>query len=101
MIGPNYFLFLESIKITFHVLENMMAKNKLFEPVVEESKLHPSFLQLKDQPGAICSREMLENIYQDFVDPDGNFLEQFQTTGFDARFLELYLSPISLDRDSN
>ncbi len=82
-----------------------MAKNKLFEPVVEESKLHPSFLQLKDQPGAICSREMLENIYQDFVDPDGNFLEQFQTTGFDARFFELYLfayfsrSGFQLNRD--
>ena len=69
-----------------------MAKDDFFYPVVEESKLHPSFLAIKDQPGAVCSREMLTNIYQDFVDPDGNFLEQFQTTGFDARFFELYLA---------
>ena len=40
---------------------------------------------------ACCARGMLENIYRDFDDPDGNFLEQFQTTGFDARFFELYL----------
>lgn len=82
-----------------------MAKDDFFYPVVEESKLHPSFLAIKDQPGAVCSREMLTNIYQDFVDPDGNFLEQFQTTGFDARFFELYLfayfsrSGFQLNRD--
>ena len=34
---------------------------------------------------------MLEEVYQDFDDPDGNFLEQFQTTGFDSRLFELYL----------
>jgi hypothetical protein len=34
---------------------------------------------------------MLDDIFQDFRDQDGNFLEQFQTTGFDARFFELYL----------
>jgi hypothetical protein len=26
-----------------------------------------------------------------YEDPDGNFIEQFQTTGFDARLWELYL----------
>jgi hypothetical protein len=34
---------------------------------------------------------MLDDVYQTFDDPDGNFLEQFQTSGFNARFLELYL----------
>ena len=34
---------------------------------------------------------MVEDVYQTFSDPDGNFVEQFQTTGFDARFFELYL----------
>jgi hypothetical protein len=34
---------------------------------------------------------MMREIYADFDDPDGNFLEQFQTTGFDARTFELYL----------
>lgn len=33
---------------------------------------------------------MMEEIYGDFEDVDGNFLEQFQTTGFDNRCFELY-----------
>jgi len=37
------------------------------------------------------ARAMMRAIYADFDDPDGNFLEQFQTTGFDARTFELYL----------
>ena len=40
---------------------------------------------------ALYRRRMLEDVYQEFEDPDGNFLEQFQTNGFDARFFELYL----------
>ncbi len=34
---------------------------------------------------------MLEDVFKTFKDPDGNFVEQFQTTGFDTRFFELYL----------
>lgn len=34
---------------------------------------------------------MLREVYADFNDPDGNFIEQFQTTGFDQRTFELYL----------
>ena len=47
---------------------------------------------------------MLEDVFDSFEDPDGNFKEQFQTTGFDSRFFELYLysyfsrSGFSVDR---
>jgi hypothetical protein len=34
---------------------------------------------------------MLDDVYRGFEDLDANFLEQFQTTGFDERFFELYL----------
>lgn len=34
---------------------------------------------------------MASEVFQDFPDTDGNFVEQFQTTGFDARVFELYL----------
>lgn len=34
---------------------------------------------------------MLRDIQQHFDDPDGNFAEQFQTTGFDSRTFELFL----------
>ena len=33
----------------------------------------------------------MDDIYQTFEDADGNFLEQFQSTAFDARLFELYL----------
>jgi len=63
----------------------------LFMPVVAEDQLHESFVTIRDQQASKPTRWMLDRIFQDFDDPDGNFLEQFQTTGFDARFFELYL----------
>jgi hypothetical protein len=63
----------------------------LFEPVVAETRWHPSFRLLRtfDQwsPAVGVLREMMRH----FVDIDGNFVEQFQTTGFDSRLWELYL----------
>ena len=63
----------------------------LFIPVVSPEKLNPNFKRLMDDPIYHPARQMLDHIYQDFIDLDGNFLEQFQTTAFDARFFELYL----------
>jgi len=63
----------------------------LFAPVVPLANLHPSYEHLRSWPGAESARQMMDDVYQDFNDPDGNFLEQFQTTGFDARVFELYL----------
>jgi hypothetical protein len=34
---------------------------------------------------------MMNEVWATFDDADGNFVEQFQTTGFDARTFELYL----------
>jgi len=70
-----------------------MAKGKktLFKPVVAPGKLHPFFKRLRTAPTYEPARQMLDEIFQSFDDPEGNFLEQFQTTGFDARFFELYL----------
>ena len=64
---------------------------KLFDPIVAEDKLHPSFKFIRDQPDSHPGKAMLEEIFAEFEDTDGNFLEQFQTTGFDARFFELYV----------
>ena len=66
-------------------------EKSLFVPIVQPEKLNPHFQLLVDAPSYHPTRNMLELIYQDFDDPDGNFLQQFQTTGFDARFFELYL----------
>lgn len=68
-----------------------LEKKTLFVPVVEKEKLNPHFVLMMDSPSYNPTRTMLDLIYQDFEDPDGNFLEQFQTTGFDSRFFEIYL----------
>ncbi|TWU00499.1 hypothetical protein Pla108_14500 [Botrimarina colliarenosi] len=76
----------------------------LFTPIVEESRLHPSFRMLMEQPGFEPQRWMMDDVFSSYEDRDGNFVEQFQSTGFDQRTYELYLyaylsrSGFSVDR---
>lgn len=60
-------------------------KNNLFEPMVPPDKLHPTFNILKDGPHHYPAQSIIREIFYHYVDPDKNFVEQFQTTGFDAR----------------
>ncbi len=62
----------------------------LFTPVVPEDRLHPAFKALAHR-GFEPARRMLADIAVTFNDKDGNFVKDFQTTGFDARLWELYL----------
>lgn len=62
-----------------------------FAPVVPESQLHPSFIKLRDDEAYSAARGIIEPMMRWYEDIDGNFVEQFQTTGFDARIWELYL----------
>lgn len=63
----------------------------LFKPIVEAEKLHPNFVKIANNPANAPARKVLNLIMPHFEDVDGNFLEQFQTTGFDARLWEIYL----------
>jgi hypothetical protein len=63
----------------------------VFGAVVDRAQLHPSFVSVDEQRGHAAAREMIRRTAADFVDTDGNFAEQFQTTGFDQRIWELYL----------
>lgn len=61
-----------------------------FKPVVGNEKLNRSFREIsirRKHPG----RDLLAQMMNWYEDVDGNFVEQFQTTGFDARIWELYL----------
>lgn len=62
-----------------------------FTPVVQMEKLNPDFRALIDQEGYASARGIIEPMMRWYNDADGNFVEQFQTTGFDARMWELYL----------
>lgn len=62
-----------------------------FTPVVRLEKLHPHFRVLAEQPRYAPARELISAMMRYHEDLDGNFVEQFQTSGFDARLWELYI----------
>jgi hypothetical protein len=63
----------------------------LFTPMVPAERLNAHFKRLRDDPSQEPARLMMDEVFQGFEDPDGNFREQFQTTGFDSRIFELYV----------
>ncbi|MFG1784483.1 hypothetical protein ACGFIU_18750 [Rhodococcus oryzae] len=63
----------------------------LFAPLVPDWKLHPSFRRLASGDDFSAAREIIGSMMRWYEDTDGNFVEQFQTKGFDARLWELYL----------
>ena len=62
----------------------------LLTPVVPEDRLSADFVSLRDQPGHAPARSLMQEVAASYRDVDGNFVEQFQTTGFDARTWELF-----------
>lgn len=71
----------------------------LFTPIVEDKKLHPFFLRLRDEPSFSSAKEIIAEMAPHFVDIDGNYVEQFQSTGFDARLWELYLNAYLVEEE--
>lgn len=57
---------------------------------VPDEKLHYYFKAL-DQKGHEGARHLINEIVYSFFDVDGNYIKDFQTTGFDGRLWELYL----------
>lgn len=62
-----------------------------FSHVHAQSRLNPSFVELTTNEGYSPARAIIEPMMRWYQDVDGNFIEQFQTTGFDQRIWELYL----------
>lgn len=62
-----------------------------FTPVRERSVLDASFIQLSENRGFGAAKQIIELMMRWYDDVDGNFIEQFQTAGFDQRMWELYL----------
>lgn len=63
----------------------------IFTPIKAEEKLQPYFQILSKEQSHMAARGIIREMMPHYVDIDGNFIEQFQTTGFDARMWELYL----------
>jgi hypothetical protein len=63
----------------------------VFLPVASPDQLNPAFLQVATRENFTAARRVVERMMPFFQDVDGNFIQQFQTTAFDARVWELYL----------
>jgi len=62
-----------------------------FTPVHPVERLNPDFVSLITKEAYSPARGIIEPMMRWYEDADGNFVEQFQTTGFDQRIWELYL----------
>lgn len=70
----------------------------LFTPVVEEARLNQSFQLIRTGDHWLPARSIIGEMMKHLRDVDGNFAEQFQTTGFDPRTWELYLYAALLEQ---
>jgi hypothetical protein len=62
-----------------------------FTPHHPAERLNATFAKLVDEEGHSPARGIIEAMMFYFQDHDGNFVEQFQSTAFNARLWELYL----------
>lgn len=73
-----------------HGNESNKTQN-LFDVICDQEKINPHFEKISTSKEYSSAREIITEIMQHYKDVDGNFIKDFQTTGFDSRLWELYL----------
>jgi len=73
--------------------------NNLLEKHANVNKTGKNFNLLIENDGFIPARRVIDSIPQDFINKDGNFRKQFQTTEFNQRLLELFLYKLFSNTD--
>ncbi len=63
----------------------------IYKIIVSEDKLNRKFKLLTESSLFDPAKNIIENICILLNDQDGNFIKDFQSTGFDARLWEIYL----------
>lgn len=66
-------------------------KQDLFHIICAKEKINPHFEVVRSLKEYSSAREIIAEIMPHFKDVDGNFIKDFQSTGFDSRIWELYL----------
>lgn len=75
-----------------YVQENGVIKKKdIFKTEIPDNKLNHLYLKLINNTTCSPAKEIIREIAYSFVDCDGDFFKEFQTSGFNARLWELYL----------
>ncbi|WP_157154511.1 glycosaminoglycan attachment protein [Brachyspira murdochii] len=70
--------------------EKNKKKKDIFE-ILNNKNISDDFIKLKEFEEYEPAKLLISEIMPHYIDIDGNFIEQFQTTGFDSRIWELYL----------
>ena len=78
-------------QIVFPQMDQEAVRNDILIPVVPKEKLHPNFRLLIEGEHHSAARAIINEVAYAFIDIDGNYIKDFQTTGFNARLWELYL----------
>ena len=71
--------------------DNSGKRHEILRVQVADNKLHANFRIIISGKHHEAARRMMEEIALAFVDIDGNYAKDFQTTGFNARLWELAL----------
>lgn len=75
----------------FHQGDTTKKPVEFFKTLAPEEKLHPIFKMLTRAEKYLPAREVIASMMRYHQDLDGNYVQQFQTTGFEPRLWELYL----------
>lgn len=71
--------------------DNSGKRHEIMRTQIPDEKLHKNFKIISEGLHHLAARRMIEEIALAFVDIDGNYSKDFQTTGFNARLWELGL----------
>jgi len=81
----------EGINLISNKFGEIIKKRNLFIEISDKNNLNPRFKRISECQQSAPARILLQEVFNSYNDKDGNFLEQLQTSGFDARIFELYL----------
>src|SRR5689334_2641105 len=88
-----FYLFCLSVNAQGYFSQGDLRKGPdLFTPIISPEKQHPYFSELINNTAFLSAKHIIQEMMPHFIDIDGNFVEQFQSTGFDSRLWELYLN---------
>jgi hypothetical protein len=84
--------------IEFEQEDEPNAHVDFFTAIHDPADQNPSFHEVTTRLEFSPAKDIMEAMMYYFQDPDGNFVEQFQSTAFNARLWELYLFAVLGER---
>ncbi|MBD9643633.1 hypothetical protein IB231_08350 [Pantoea sp. PNT02] len=91
---------IDNIRLQYEGEINPPTPVDFFTPLkTTRNRLDNLFEELINNPMHLSAKNIIEPMMRWYEDADGNFIEQFQTTGFRQRIWELYLFAMLIEND--